>query len=60
VRIIIGADGSVKHVHVIRASTDQRRNIEEALYRWKLKPYEVGGRPSPIETGLVFKFTGDM
>jgi hypothetical protein len=59
VRIIIGADGSVKHVHVIRASADQRRNIEEALYRWKLKPYEVGGRPSPIETGLVFKFTGD-
>ncbi len=59
VRIIIGADGSVKHVHVIRATADQRRNIEEALYRCQLKPYEVDGRPSPVETGLIFKFTGD-
>jgi hypothetical protein len=59
VRIIVGADGSVKHVHVIRATDDQRRSIEDALYRWKLKPYEVNGRPSPVETGLVFKFTAD-
>lgn len=59
VRIIVGADGSVKHVHVIRATDDQRRSIEEALYRWKLKPYEVDGRSSPVETGLVFKFTSD-
>jgi hypothetical protein len=57
VRIIVGVDGSVKHVHVIRATDDQRRSIEDALYRWKLKPYEVNGRPCPIETGLVFKFT---
>ena len=59
VRIIVGLDGSVKHVHVIRATDDQRRSIEDALYRWKLKPYEVNGRPSPVETGLVFKFTAD-
>jgi hypothetical protein len=59
VRIIVGADGSVKHVHVIRATDGQRRSIEDALYRWKLKPYEVSGRPSPVETGLVFKFTAD-
>lgn len=59
VRIIVGAGGSVKHVHVIRATDDQRSSIEEALYQWKLKPYEIDGRPSPVETGLVFKFTGD-
>jgi hypothetical protein len=59
VRIIVGADGSVKHVHVIRATPDQRRNIEAALYQWQLKPYEENGRPTPIETGLIFKFTGD-
>jgi hypothetical protein len=57
VRIIVSVDGSVKHVHVIRATDDQRRSIEDALYQWKLKPYEVNGRPSPVETGLVFKFT---
>jgi hypothetical protein len=56
VRIIVGVDGSVKHVHVIRATDDQRRSIEEALYQWKLKPYRVDGHPSPVETGLVFRF----
>jgi hypothetical protein len=59
VRIIVGADGSVKHVHVVHATDDQRRSIEDALYQWKLRPYEVNGRPSPVETGLVFKFTTD-
>jgi hypothetical protein len=57
VRIIVGTDGGVKHVHVIRATTEQRRSIEEALYQWKLKPYEINGRSVPVETGLIFKFT---
>jgi len=57
VRINVAADGSVRHVHVIHATDDQRRTIEEALYQWKLKPYVVDGRPSPVETGLVFKVT---
>jgi hypothetical protein len=59
VRIIVGEDGNVKHVHVIHATDAQRRSIDEALYQWKLKPYEVDGRPSLVETGLVFKFTAD-
>jgi len=56
VRIIVGADGDVKYVHVIRATNDQRRSIEQAVYEWKFKPYQVNGRPSPVETGLVIKF----
>ena len=56
VRIIVGADGDVKYVHVIRATNDQRRSIEQAVYQWKFKPYEVNGRSSPVETGLVIKF----
>jgi hypothetical protein len=59
VRILVGADGSVQNVHVIRATDDQRRSIETALYQWKLRPYLVAGRASPVETGLVFKFSGD-
>jgi len=39
VRMIVATDGSVKHVHVIRASAAQRRNIEEALRQWKFKSY---------------------
>jgi hypothetical protein len=55
VRIIVGADGVVKHVHVIRATADQRQGIETALRLWKFRPYQVDGRPVDVETGLVFQ-----
>jgi len=56
VRIIIATDGSVKYVNVIRAFPKQKQSIEDALVQWKLKPYEVNGRPAEVETGLVFEF----
>jgi hypothetical protein len=56
-RIIIGADGGVRHTHVIRASEEQRKNIEEALAQWRFKPPRVNGAPVDVETGLVFEFT---
>jgi hypothetical protein len=55
VRIIIGTDGSVKHVHVIRATAEQRKSIESALSQWKLRPYEIEGKAVEIETGVVFQ-----
>lgn len=55
VRIIIDAGGSVKHVHVIRATADQRHAIEAALGRWKFK--QLGERPTEVETGLLIEFT---
>jgi Gram-negative bacterial TonB protein C-terminal len=57
VRIIVDTEGGVKQVHVIRATDDQRRSIEEALRQWKFKPYSLNGRAVEIETGLVFRFT---
>jgi hypothetical protein len=59
VRIIIDTAGAVKHIHVIRAGDEQRRNIEEALYQWKFKPYRVDGRAVEVETGLLFKFPAE-
>ena len=56
VRIIIGADGRVEHVHVISATPGQRQAIEQALPQWQFKPFEVMGRPTAIETGLTFEF----
>jgi hypothetical protein len=56
VRIIIGGDGRVEHVHVIRAFPEQRRALEEALMQWQFKPYDAGGRVVEVETGLVFEF----
>jgi hypothetical protein len=56
VRIVIGADGSVEHIHVIRAGAAQQRNIENALLRWRFQPYQAAGHASEIETGLTFEF----
>jgi outer membrane biosynthesis protein TonB len=39
---------------VIRASTAQRRNIEEAVRQWKFKPYVKQGYPVEVETGVMF------
>jgi hypothetical protein len=56
VRMIVATDGSVKHVHVIRASAAQRRNIEQALRQWKFKSYVKQGRPVEVETGMTVNF----
>jgi hypothetical protein len=56
IRIIISPDGSVKHVHVIRANVEQRNNIEKALGQWKFRPREMDGRAAEIETRLVIEF----
>lgn len=57
VRVIIGRDGGVKHVSVVRGSPAQRASIENALGQWKFKPPVIDGRPTDIETGLVIEFT---
>jgi hypothetical protein len=57
VRIVIGPDGAVEHVHVIRATGAQRNAIENALGQWKFKPREKGGNTTAIETGLWIEFT---
>jgi hypothetical protein len=56
VRMVIAADGSVKNVHVIRATAKQRDNIENALGHWKFRPGEADGRGAEIETGLLIEF----
>ena len=54
VRVIVATDGSVKHVHVIRASAAQRRTIEQAARQWKFKSYLKQGHPVEVETGMMF------
>jgi hypothetical protein len=54
VRVIIGRDGAVKHVHVIRATELQRKGIADALRQWTFKPHAIAGRAVEVETGLAF------
>jgi hypothetical protein len=56
VRIIIGADGRAKHIHVLRAVAGQQRNIEDALIQWRFAPYRGSGKAAEVETGLTFDF----
>jgi len=54
VRVIVGADGRVKHAHLLSAYPDQSQAILAALHTWRFKPYRVGGRAVAVETGVVF------
>jgi Gram-negative bacterial TonB protein C-terminal len=55
VRIIIGPDGKIRHIHVIRASDADRQSIETALAQWQFKPYQVDGQTVAVETGIDFE-----
>ncbi len=54
VRIIIDREGKVKHVHLLSAFPDQSRTIQEALQKWRFKPYLRNGTPVEVETGIQF------
>ena len=56
IRIIIGANGLVKGVHVIRATAEQRQSIENAIRQWRFKPLVRDGRTIDVETGLLIRF----
>jgi hypothetical protein len=57
-RIIIGSDGTVRHVHVIRATDAQRKSVEQALRQWTFKPQTINGRAVEVETGLALRSGG--
>ena len=54
VRLVIGKDGTVKHIHTLSAFPDQSRAIYDALAQWKFKPYLRDGHPVEVETGIMF------
>ncbi|HEY6843127.1 MAG TPA: hypothetical protein VI391_03095 [Thermoanaerobaculia bacterium] len=54
VRIVIGKNGKVQHVHVISAFGSQAPIVIDALLHWRFKPYLVNGEPVEIETGVYF------
>ena len=54
VRVIIDAEGKVRHAHLLSAFPEQSQPILTALRDWRFKPYVVDGKPVEVETGLVF------
>jgi len=55
VRIVVGPNGAVRHIHVINALPDQRTAIEAALAQWHFTPDRSDGEARPVETGLAFE-----
>ncbi len=56
VRLIIGADGKLEHVHAISGFPEQLKSVTDALAKWEFKPYIVNGQAVEVETGLLFQF----
>jgi len=54
VRVLIAANGRVKHIHLLSAFPEQSQAIIATLRNWRFKPYRVDGKAVPIETGIVF------
>jgi hypothetical protein len=54
VRIVIDAQGKIKHIHFLSAFPDQAKSIVDALSQWRFKPFIVGGQAVEVETGLMF------
>jgi hypothetical protein len=54
VRIVIDAQGRVKHIHFLNAFPEQVKSISDALLQWRFKPYALDGRSVEVETGIVF------
>ena len=54
VRLIIDANGRVKHAHLLSAFPEQSQAILAAVRTWRFKPYRVDGRAVAVETGVVF------
>lgn len=56
VRLIIGADGKLKHIHAIAGFPEQVKSVTDALAKWDFKPYIANGQAVEVETGLLFQF----
>jgi hypothetical protein len=54
VRIIIDREGTIRHIHFLRAFPEQAKAITDALGQWKFRPYVKDGHPIEVETGILF------
>jgi hypothetical protein len=56
VRLLIGPDGKIEHIHEIAGVPEQLKSVTDALSRWEFKPYILDNQPVEVETGILFQF----
>jgi outer membrane biosynthesis protein TonB len=53
---LISKDGTVKRVHVTEGDSRLRSAAEEAVYKWRYRPYVLNGQPVEVATTVTVNF----
>ena len=53
---LISKDGTVKRVHVTEGDSRLRIAAEEAVYKWRYRPYVLNGQPVEVATTVTVNF----
>ena len=56
---LISKEGTVKRVHVMEGDSRLRSAAEEAVYKWRYRPYVLRGRPVEVATTVTVNFNLD-
>jgi TonB family protein len=56
---LISKEGTVKRVHVMEGDSRLRTAAEEAVYKWRYRPYVLHGRPVEVATTVTVNFNLD-
>jgi TonB family protein len=53
---LISKEGTVEHVHVTEGDSRLRTAAEEAVYKWRYRPYVLNGQPVEVATTVTVNF----
>jgi TonB family protein len=53
---LISKEGTVKRVHVMEGDSRLRSAAEEAVYKWRYRPYVLHGQPVEVATTVTVNF----
>jgi TonB family protein len=56
---LISKEGTVKRVHVVAGDSRLRSAAEEAVYKWRYRPYVLNGQPVEVATTVTVNFNLD-
>jgi TonB family protein len=56
---LISKEGTVKRLHVMEGDSRLRSAAEEAVYKWRYRPYVLNGRPVEVATTVTVNFNLD-
>ena len=56
-RVIVGMDGRVHALHIIRGHPILATAAYNAVRQWEFKPYVENGKTFPVDTRVTLNFT---